>query len=404
MKEPWEWEEEDIVRLVSDAEIEGISLEFKSCEAITKDGWKRDLAKNVSAFANSAGGTIIYGVIENRDTHAAERIDEGFDPKELNIETLEQVIASHIQRKIDGIICKPVDLNHTNPGRVVYLIHIPESTRAPHMADHRFYKRQQFSVTYMEEYEVRERYRRETFPGKEIVEAWRDDAINPLISVLEEEQKTLQDKRWTWNRSYREFSGLSKLTDSSQFSANKEDFIDRHRNIVELLRQHDDTAKQVNEAGCELFEQLSTTPFIRDMFRKLTAEKELQTLIAENPNRFRSDVPKEVFAELFPAHENEQERLDTFAEWSINGFSPANAPAFVTFWNAAKYSFYSLVQYPPLSEYRKVVEEARRKLLETNQRLIDELKSIRRDLSEKHNIAPQAPQRLGHFERQPFFS
>src|SRR5437764_7283721 len=106
MKEPWDWEEEDILRLVSDAETEGINLEFKSCDALTNDGWKRELAKNVSAFANSGGGTIIYGVIENRDTHAAERIDGGFDAKELNIETLEQVIVSHIQRKIDGIICK----------------------------------------------------------------------------------------------------------------------------------------------------------------------------------------------------------------------------------------------------------------------------------------------------------
>ena len=102
MKESWLWKEDDLLELIKLATKESIDLEFKQCDSLqNNDPKKNEISKDVSAFANSAGGTIVYGMIENG--HIATTLDQGFDPNIISKEWLEQVINSRIQRKIEGI-------------------------------------------------------------------------------------------------------------------------------------------------------------------------------------------------------------------------------------------------------------------------------------------------------------
>ena len=104
---------------------------------------KQEISKDVSAFANSAGGTIVYGVREAG--HAATDIDVGYPQSDNSKEWIEQVINSNIQRRIDGTRINPVQLGASAAGNVLYVVSIPQSLRAPHMAwDKRFYKRFNF--------------------------------------------------------------------------------------------------------------------------------------------------------------------------------------------------------------------------------------------------------------------
>src|SRR5262249_7945933 len=60
---------QDLQRLVDDDIQESLTLEYKAAAALSKDNDPRnELCKDVSAFANSAGGQIIYG-IEERGHH-----------------------------------------------------------------------------------------------------------------------------------------------------------------------------------------------------------------------------------------------------------------------------------------------------------------------------------------------
>ena len=121
---------------------ESLNLDYKGCESLDKRNpkSKKDLSKDVSAFANSAGGVIIYGVIETN--HVPTAIDSGYDHTNITREWLEQVINSTIQRRIEGIRIKQIELRKSNSGRVIYVVSIPQSKRAPHIAeDHIFYKR-----------------------------------------------------------------------------------------------------------------------------------------------------------------------------------------------------------------------------------------------------------------------
>lgn len=169
MKEPWLWNEDDLQELIDRGEQESFELEFKVCAALGRGDSKKDeVSKDISAFANSAGGTIVYGIIE-RD-HRAAGIDVGYDPDDLSKEWLDQVISSRIHRRIDGIRIKPVELSRSSPGKVAYVVFVPESVRAPHQAaDKRFYKRYNFESKPMEEYEIRDVSRRTEAPDLQIM-------------------------------------------------------------------------------------------------------------------------------------------------------------------------------------------------------------------------------------------
>lgn len=170
MNQPWEWEESDLLALIAEKVQESVSLDYKQCDALDKESDKKktEVSKDISAFANSAGGTIVYGMCE--DKHFPVAIDVGFDPAVLSKEWLDQVLNSRIQRRIDGVRIKQVALPTIRPGRVAYVVSIPQSMRAPHQAsDKRFYKRFNFESVPMEEYEVRDAGRRSEAPDLAIV-------------------------------------------------------------------------------------------------------------------------------------------------------------------------------------------------------------------------------------------
>jgi len=170
MTNPWEWDEEYLLGLVDAKTTESIELEFKESASLQNtDRKKEEISKDVSAFANSAGGVLIYGMKEDRQTHVATGLDMGSDPSAITKEWLEQVINSNIHRRIDGIRIHQVELIKTSPGKVAYIVYVPQSTRAAHQAaNNKYYKRYNFQSVPMEEYEVRDLYGRGETPDLRI--------------------------------------------------------------------------------------------------------------------------------------------------------------------------------------------------------------------------------------------
>ncbi len=178
MKKPIDWIEVDLEDLINTQRKESIDLEYKGSRALMNDdNHKNEISKDVSAFANSAGGIIIYGICENG--HIPTKI-EGIDLTKFSKEWLEQVISSNIQRKIDGIKINQIDLTKGNAGKVAYVVCIPQSNRAPHQAnDKKFYKRYNFESKAMEEYEVRDVSHRNETPLLKLT----TDNLNKKIEI-----------------------------------------------------------------------------------------------------------------------------------------------------------------------------------------------------------------------------
>jgi predicted HTH transcriptional regulator len=73
------WDQAELERHIKDGVEENLNLDYKAADALgTSDGKKKEITKDVSAFANSAGGIIIYGIKEyDDDDTGSEKLNSG---------------------------------------------------------------------------------------------------------------------------------------------------------------------------------------------------------------------------------------------------------------------------------------------------------------------------------------
>jgi len=163
------WTESRVRNFIDSAVEESLTLEYKSAEALgASDYHKTEITKDVSAMANSAGGTLVYGIRESGDPdrrHLPEQITP-VNRTEFPREWIEQVINS-IRPRIEGIVINAVQLE-SEENDVVYVVEIPQSHTAHQANNHRYYKRFNFQSVPMEDYEIRDVMFREQMPDVDV--------------------------------------------------------------------------------------------------------------------------------------------------------------------------------------------------------------------------------------------
>ncbi len=166
MRRPEEWDEQDLQETIRNEHEESIGLDFKGAEALGREDRKKfEISKDVSSFANSAGGTVLYGMEESSSSqHCAGGLSP-INSTEFPKEWLEEVINSRIHPRIDALIVNPIQLKSKSPGSVAYAVVIPESTTVHQASDLRYYKRFNFESRPMEDYEVRLSMNRASWPA-----------------------------------------------------------------------------------------------------------------------------------------------------------------------------------------------------------------------------------------------
>jgi predicted HTH transcriptional regulator len=119
--------EADLERLRENEVAEGIDLDYKLKPYGTSDADKKEFLKDVSSFANTAGGDIIVGLRE-ADGLPAEvvGVDGDLDAEVLRLESL---LRDRMEPRIIGIRMRPVPLAN---GRRVLVIRVPKSWNPPH--------------------------------------------------------------------------------------------------------------------------------------------------------------------------------------------------------------------------------------------------------------------------------
>jgi hypothetical protein len=160
-----DYRSEDLEALITNEVEENIHLDYKAAGALDRDDRKRtEITKDVSAFANSDGGIIVYGISE--EDHRPKELSY-IDGRVYTKEWLENVIQL-VQPRIDGVNIYPVRFGDVE--KTVYVVKVPRSANAPHMAkDKRYYKRFNFKSEPMEDYEVKDLYNRASVPKLKIV-------------------------------------------------------------------------------------------------------------------------------------------------------------------------------------------------------------------------------------------
>jgi len=160
------WTESRLQNFITSEIEESLTLEYKSAEALDRNETKKkEITKDVSAMANSAGGVIVYGIREfeqDNRRHLPERITP-VDRRAFPREWVEQIIQA-IRPRIDGILIHSIQLG-SGENDVAYVIEIPQSNTAHQASDHRYYKRFNFQAVPMEDYEIRDVMFREQTPN-----------------------------------------------------------------------------------------------------------------------------------------------------------------------------------------------------------------------------------------------
>ncbi|MBO9572122.1 MAG: ATP-binding protein [Chitinophagaceae bacterium] len=152
------WTIEKINQYIKDQVEENLHLDYKGADSLSNtEGKKNEIGKDVSSFANSDGGTIIYGIKEfTQETKYFPEKIEPINRNSFSKETLEQIINSRISPRIYGIVITPVVIDHAKPNEVVYVVEIPKGTTAHQNMDKRYYRRYNFQAVMMDDWEIKD--------------------------------------------------------------------------------------------------------------------------------------------------------------------------------------------------------------------------------------------------------
>ena len=138
--------EEDLLRLISDKEIENKTIEYKKCLPIDfkNPELKNEFLRDVSSFANASGGDLIYGIEEKGglpiNLSGMVIPDDEIDGKKRQLEEIIRS-TSNIDPRIPSLSIRPIKLQNKN---YVIIIRIPRSWASPHMVKLQFPARERF--------------------------------------------------------------------------------------------------------------------------------------------------------------------------------------------------------------------------------------------------------------------
>ena len=175
--------EADLQALIEMKEAEGKTIDYKRSLPGTSDRSKRDFLADISSFANSSGGDLVYGIVE--DKGKPKTLDgltiENYDQEKQRLENL---IRDGIEPRISSLHIHRVPLSNTN---TAIIIRIPKSWSSPHRVRYqghdKFYSRNSAGKYQLDVAELRIAFNlSETITER--IRNFRQDRISKIFSAI----------------------------------------------------------------------------------------------------------------------------------------------------------------------------------------------------------------------------
>lgn len=173
---------EDLKTLILNKKQEDTFLDFKRDMYGKSDGDKKELLKDVSAFANGSGGEIIIGIEEDNFSQAKSLY--GFESSNIAVDKnrIEQIIMNGLEPKLDTFKVRYI---HLVDNRYIMIIRIEHSNLYPHMVSYqrfnKFYMRKSDKNILLDVYELRNLFlKSENFMQE--IRKYNQDKIDEIVS------------------------------------------------------------------------------------------------------------------------------------------------------------------------------------------------------------------------------
>lgn len=164
-----------VTRLVSERRQETVDLEFKTKKSSKHGGAetddRRNLAIALSAFANSMGGLLVWGVEAKRNEDGidcAQRLHPIQDIERFKSDVI-RLLSHAITPKHEGILVEAIHSANARSGYLLVLV--SRSERRPHrceFGDKQYFKRIGDSSMPMEHYDIEDSFKRTVVPSLEV--------------------------------------------------------------------------------------------------------------------------------------------------------------------------------------------------------------------------------------------
>ncbi|WP_331751947.1 ATP-binding protein [Streptomyces chartreusis] len=163
-RHPDDLTEADLQRAVDNQIPESVDLDWKKDFYKGTDAGKKELAKDVSAMANTVGGMVVIGVDDNKQDHAHSL--SAFEPVQGHGEEwIRSVLANWIQPVVPHVGVRAVK-SADDEGKIYWVLTVPPSTQAPHAVaapgndyNFRVHVRHGTTTRTLAESEIAQRYR-----------------------------------------------------------------------------------------------------------------------------------------------------------------------------------------------------------------------------------------------------
>jgi len=134
----------DINDLIANEVPEGRNLEYKSELTISSRDEKKEFLADLTSFANSDGGDIIYGIKEDSSTNIPISIAGiSIDNRDELIQKIENMLRDSVEPRVSEVEFSPLLPLHISDSDYIFIIRVRPSYSFPHRVrtDNKFYAR-----------------------------------------------------------------------------------------------------------------------------------------------------------------------------------------------------------------------------------------------------------------------